>query len=69
MPFLEGLRKLLLFVKGNTTSTWEVSEGVSFSPRFSDVPFIDIYASTLFIISHTNLYYFYSENFKGLIYH
>jgi len=66
MPFLlEGLRKLVLFVKENTTFSWEVIEGVSFPPRVSDVPFIDIFASAPLIISHTNLYYFHCETLKG----
>jgi len=65
MPFLEGLRKLLLFVKGNTTSTWEVSEGVSFPPRFSDVPFIDIFNSAFLLFRTLTYTTFTLKTLKG----
>jgi len=65
MPFLEGLRKLLLFVKENTTSTWEVSEGVSFPPRFSHVPFIDIFTSALLLFPTLTYTTFTLKTLKG----
>jgi len=65
MPFLEELRKLPLFVKGNTTSTGEVSEGVSFPPRFSDVPFIVIFASALLLFPTLTYITFTLKTLKG----
>jgi len=54
-----------LFVMGNTTSTWEVSEGLSFPPRFSDVPFIDIFASALLLFPTLTYTTFTLKTLKG----